>query len=370
MKKHSILAIVSIVLFPFWIQGQIPAGYYDDADGLSGNALKTALHGIIDNHTELSYAAVVDALKVTDEDPDNANNVICFYTGWSYAKSNFGGGASQWNREHTWSKSHGDFGESPPEGTDLHHMKPTDVTVNSKKGNKDFDDGGTLYVDGDGSTGCYYTTYTWEPRDEVKGDVARMIFYMETRYEGDAGELDLEMVDYVNSAPNDEPLYGKKSTLLLWHQNDPVDDFERNRNDVIYNDYQGNRNPFIDHPEYVARIWGGAKAEPSNHVADFENKGAIELNWTDATGPDLPDGYLIKASSVSFGDIQQPVDGTAEADADLVKNVDYGVETYTFNYLNASTTYYFKIYAYSNNGNHIDYKLDGTIMQSSATSTP
>ncbi len=374
MKNKSyqarVLVLLGIAFVPLWLLGQIPAGYYDAANGLSGQALKTALHGIIDNHTELTYTEVVNALKVTDEDPNNADNVICFYTGWSYAKSNFGGGVSQWNREHTWSKSHGNFGTVPPEGTDLHHLKPTDVTVNSQKGNKDFDNGGTLYIDGDGPTGCYYTDSTWEPRDAVKGDVARIIFYMEVRYEGDTGELNLEMVDYVNSAPNGEPFYGKKSTLLLWHQNDTVDDFERNRNNIIYSNYQGNRNPFIDHPEYASLIWGGVKPEPTNHTANFENKRALELNWTDASGPDLPDGYLIKASTVSFNDIQQPTDGVPEQDSLLVKNVSYGVQTCTFNYLNPATTYYFKIFAYSNSGSNIDYKLDGTIMQSSATSAP
>ncbi|RLD37233.1 MAG: hypothetical protein DRI89_15390, partial [Bacteroidetes bacterium] len=190
----SIRSLFTIIFIgaSLFVHGQIPSGYYDDAVGLSGEALKTALHDIIDDHTELSYTAVKEALKDTDEDPDDTSNVICFYTGWSYAKSNFGGGVDQWNREHTWSKSHGDFGTSPPEGTDLHHMKPTDVTVNSQKGNKDFDNGGTAYYDGGIFTGCYYTADSWEPRDEEKGDVARMIFYMETRYEGDSGEEDLE----------------------------------------------------------------------------------------------------------------------------------------------------------------------------------
>jgi endonuclease I len=83
--------------------------------------------------------------------------------------------------EHTWSKSHGDFGESRPAGTDLHHMRPCDATVNSAKGNKDFDEGGNEYIDASpysgysGATGNYTTSSTWEPRDEEKGDVARMI---------------------------------------------------------------------------------------------------------------------------------------------------------------------------------------------------
>ena len=81
-----------------------------------------------------------------------------------------------------------DFGDSPPCGTDLHHMKPEDASVNSDRGNKDFDNGGVQHPE---ATGCYYDSDSWEPRDAVKGDVARMIFYMEVRYEGDNGEPDL-----------------------------------------------------------------------------------------------------------------------------------------------------------------------------------
>jgi endonuclease I len=171
------------------------------------------------------------------------------YTGRSQGKDTFGGGADDWNREHVWAKSHGDFGNDPPCGTDAHHMRPTDASVNSARGNKDFDNGGIQHSE---ATGCYYTEYTWEPRDEVKGDVARMIFYMEVRYEGDNGELDLEVVDWVNSAP--DPEHGKFSTLYEWHQQDPPDAFEINRNEVIYS-YQGNRNPFIDHPEFLINIY-------------------------------------------------------------------------------------------------------------------
>jgi endonuclease I len=108
----------------FSVSGQIPAGYYSTASGLTGSALKTALHNIIDNHTELSYTAVTNALRVTDEDPNNPNNVILIYTGWSYPKTAFGNLYNNWNREHVWAKSHGDFGDNPPEGTDLHHLRP------------------------------------------------------------------------------------------------------------------------------------------------------------------------------------------------------------------------------------------------------
>ncbi|MDY0063693.1 MAG: endonuclease [Bacilli bacterium] len=230
--------------------------YYQNAEGLSGTALKTALHQIIRGHQSYSYDFAKTALKETDEDPNNTNNVILFYTGRSQAKSAFGSSGNDWNREHVWAKSHGDFGETKPMGTDLHHLRPTDASVNSKRSNLDFDDGGTKVNDtyGAGSTFCYVDGDSFEPRDEVKGDVARIIFYMAVRYEGGiSGEKDLEINDRVNNGTN--PYMGKASTLLAWNEQDPVDDFERNRNEVIF-DYQNNRNPFIDHPEFADMIWG------------------------------------------------------------------------------------------------------------------
>lgn len=87
----------------------------------------------------------------------------------------------------------------------------------------------------------------------MKGDVARMLFYMVVRY--DESELDLELVDSIKDRSNKDPEHGKLSTLLKWHNDDPVDNYERYRNHIIYDKYQHNRNPFIDHPEFVSRIW-------------------------------------------------------------------------------------------------------------------
>lgn len=228
---------------------EVPAtGYYEDANGKEGLELKAALHEIITDHRELSYAEVWDALRETDEDPNNPDNVILLYSGDSRAKSSNGGNVGDWNREHTWAKSHGNFGTSKGPGTDIHHLRPTDVQVNSTRGNLDFDNGGSPVKNCDG---CFKSTNSWEPPDNVKGDVARMLFYMATRYEpGD--RVDLELNDMVNNGST--PYHGKLSTLLEWHEQDPVDAFERNRNGVIQ-EFQGNRNPFIDHPEWVESIW-------------------------------------------------------------------------------------------------------------------
>jgi endonuclease I len=253
-KKYFILILFFLA---GWLLADPPPGYYDGTEGLLGNQLKAELHNIIDQHDEYSYNDLRDyILPYTDQDMGNSNNVILLYTGWSRPIDEFGGGVSEWNREHVWAKSHGDFGNVPPCGTDAHHIRPTDVSVNSRRGNLDFDDGGNLYIDGDGNTGCYYDNDSWEPREEVKGDVARMIFYMDVRYEGDSGELDLEMVEAVNTDP--DPEHGKMSTLLEWHFLDPPDNWEMRRNDRVF-EYQENRNPFIDHPEFVSRIWYGSQ---------------------------------------------------------------------------------------------------------------
>lgn len=234
--------------------------YYRDAIGKEGLALKAALHKIIDDHTELSYAQVWEALKEADEDSNNKNNVILFYSGVSRSKNSNGGNPGQWNREHTWAKSHGDFGTSKGPGTDIHHLRATDVQVNSLRGNLDFDNGGSPV---NGCNGCFKTANSFEPPDRVKGDVARILFYMATRYEtGDS--VDLELNEKLNNGK--DPYHGKLSVLLQWHLEDPVDEVERNRNNIIQQ-WQGNRNPFIDHPEWVNLIWKQSGTENNQKVS-------------------------------------------------------------------------------------------------------
>ncbi|SOD62335.1 Endonuclease I [Streptomyces zhaozhouensis] len=225
--------------------------YYADAEGLTGQPLKDALHGIISSDvTTLTYSEVWDALKVTDRDPADPDSVVLLYTGDSRAADANGGNVGQWNREHVWPQSHGDFGTSPGPGTDLHHLRPSDVQVNSDRGNKDFDAGGT---ESPRAPGNYTDEDSWEPRDEIKGDIARMAFYMAVRWEGGEGFADLEVND--STGNGSVPYLGKLSTLLEWHEQDPPSAEEQARNDAVYEDFQGNRNPFVDHPEWVAEIW-------------------------------------------------------------------------------------------------------------------
>ncbi|MEU6890479.1 endonuclease [Streptomyces sp. NPDC046557] len=235
---------------PHAVASATTADYYAAAQGKTGAALKSALHGIIKNQTTVTYDGVWNALKVTDQDPANPNNVILVYSGRSQPKNTNGGNPDDWNREHVWAKSHGDFGTATGPGTDLHHLKPEDVTVNSTRGNKDFDTGGSPVAEAPGS---YTDSDSFEPRDAVKGDVARMLLYMAVRYDGGDGFPDLEPNDKVNNGT--APAIGRISVLKQWNQMDPPDAFEQRRNQVIFDTYQHNRNPFIDHPEWVDSIW-------------------------------------------------------------------------------------------------------------------
>lgn len=264
MKKLFLLT--TIILFGLQFIKAQPTGYYNGTEGLDGEELKSALHNIIKSHTEFSYTDIWSILKFSDEDPDNSDNLILIYTGRSQNKAYRDRGGNydyeangytyddSYNREHVWAKSHGNFGTDIGVGTDAHSLKPIDRTVNSSRSYKDFDNGGNQHNE---ATECYYDEDSWEPRDAAKGDVARIIFYMATRYEGDNGEIDLEVVDLVNTFPN--PEHGKLSTLIEWNNQDPPDDFERNRNNVIYT-WQKNRNPFIDNPEFANLIWGTSTA--------------------------------------------------------------------------------------------------------------
>ncbi len=254
------------------VQTNIPQGYYDQANNLSSDELKEALHQIISNHVIFPYTSnstdTWDILQESDQDPNENNNMILVYTGRSqekgyrdgsgnYSQYENGNGtqSNSWNREHIWPKSHGFPDEDDNAYTDVHNLKPCDRSVNSSRGTKDFDFGGNQHSE---ASDCLTDSDSWEPPDYVKGDIARILFYMVVRYDPgvdhENNTFDLELVDYT-TPNNTEPILGKLSSLLDWHLSDPVDDFEINRNEIIFG-FQQNRNPFIDHPNLVNYLWG------------------------------------------------------------------------------------------------------------------
>lgn len=241
---------------PLTTDGNLIADYYDATAGLEEKALKARLSRIASkNASKCTYKEVWKALHYTDEDPSNRNNVVLFYTGRSSAKTDKyqrGRAPDNWTREHIWPTSHG-FKKpmSNPAYSDLHHLRPADKSVNSDRNDRDYDLSGQAHEE---ATGNNWDDDSWEPRDGIKGDAARMIFYMAVRYEGnDPFVPDLVLVDKMTESGC--PRLGRLCTLLRWNLDDPVDDRERERHRRVVQ-IQGNRNPFIDRPEFAERIWG------------------------------------------------------------------------------------------------------------------
>ena len=267
------------------VQPDIPQDYYQEANGQSGEDLKQTIHQIIANHVAFPYTSsstdTWDILQQSDQDPDNNDNILLVYTNRSQDKgyrdgcncySNYENGthSNSWNREHVWPKSHGFPNVDDIAYRDVHNLKPCDRSVNESRGTKDYDYGGNQHNE---ATLCLYDSDSWEPGDFVKGDIARIIFYMVVRYDPgydhNNNSFDLELVDYTTPG-NYDPILGKLSSLLQWHIDDPVDDFEVNRNNIIYS-YQENRNPFIDHPSLVSYIWGDNTGEVWNESLSISN---------------------------------------------------------------------------------------------------
>lgn len=238
--------------------------YYESVRGLKGEELKEGLHDIIKGHKTFGYSSLgQEDWETVDVDPFNSSNFYVIYEG-SKKK-----GYSV-NKEHTWAKSHGSFGTSAPAGSDLHNLRGSNSNLNSTRGNLDF--GAVDHTSGN----SIYESFSWanadmegnyrdnyfEPKDSWKGDVARIIFYMATRYDG-GSEPELEVGgDIDHSRFNDFSsgaggLHGNFADLYEWATSgiDPVSDYEVNRNNLVDQLYQHNRNPFIDHPEFIVMIY-------------------------------------------------------------------------------------------------------------------
>ena len=263
MKKFSKVMISFLMLLTFvsviQIQGNakpskyfdatyytqnIPSGYYDNVDtSLTGEDFRRMLSPIISaGYVKHSYSTNNEVLTYTDPDPSGNGKIICLYTGQSLS-------SGSWNKEHVWAKSHGFGTESWAPYCDAHHLRPTLNSINSSRSNSDF---GEVTGGNSDAYGNKWTSDTFEPRDEVKGDVARMMFYMATRY-GFESPYNLKLVDDAHTSISKEGngKFGNLQTLLKWHYQDPVSKEEIYRNNIIYTFYQKNRNPYIDHPEYV-----------------------------------------------------------------------------------------------------------------------
>ena len=385
MKKIILIFLVNLCLIS--VYSQIPAGYYNATTGLTGVALKQALHNIIKNHTVLSYTpGIWNAFYSTDDKPNvtvwdmysdipngtaNGNPPYVYQFGSNQCGIQGVTAEGQcYSREHSWPKSW--FGDIPPMNTDLFHIFPVDQYVNNKHNNYPYGKVGTpswTSLNGSNfgpSVTPGYTGNVFEPIDQYKGDFARAYFYMETRYyTEDTGWPGSPM------AVGSQLLPWAQDMMLQWAAMDTVSQKEIDRNNDIYANYQHNRNPFIDHPEYATSIWGnssGILSEPTNYPSGFSSHN-LYLQWTDATGSNLPEGYLVRMSSVGFDAIPNPVDGVPVANSATEKNVLFSLQGVWFTNLIPATTYYFKMFAFSGTGNSINYKTDA-VPQTQQTTQP
>lgn len=279
---------------------QPPAGYYASATG-TGAALKAQLNAIIDGHTALTYDELRTALQVTDADPANPGRTLLAYTRVSLDTSAINPSGPipgwdnglTWNREHTWADSRG-LGGGGPDYTDLHHLRAINSTVNSTRGNKNF--GGAYGVQPYGAV-TDNGAAVWYPGDADAGMVARHEFYMATRYDGaDPNTIDLELLP---GDPTEAQGLGSLTRMVEWHYQAVPDEFELRRNQTIYTDYQGNRNPYVDNPEYVWSVFVDQANDSQLYVgAAPAASGSSSLNVN--LGRVITDGAVPSAQSVTL----------------------------------------------------------------------
>jgi len=301
------------------VLAQPPDNYYSNTDGKYEEELLQELHNIIKDHNAISYSDIWSA--ITETDATSAGNVWDMYSNCTFTfgddQDSGTGGTSEceyYNREHSFPKSW--FGDGSPMYTDLFHVYPTDKKVNSVRSSYPFGEvGSATYTSNNGSklgSSSYsgYTGTVFEPIDEYKGDFARTYFYMATRYYNIIQNWNSDMLNGTQY-----PAYTDwaVSMLLEWHENDPVSQKEIDRNNAIYSNYQGNRNPYIDHPEFAQRVWG----EEITHQVVFDTDGENGTLEAEINGITIESGDMVlQGADINF--TATPDDG-------------YGVESWTVN---------------------------------------
>jgi endonuclease I len=298
---------------------QIPSGYYNTATG-TGYTLKTQLYNIIKDHTNNGYAGLYTTYLTSDVDNfyENDGTILDMYsenpsgtdpynytTGTTQRCGNYSVEGDCYNREHIIPQSV--FNEASPMVADAHFITPTDGKVNGMRSN---------YPHGTVSTATYtsqngsklgsssvsgYSGTVFEPINAFKGDIARMYFYFATRYENTVSGYSYAMFD---GSSNKVFTTAFLNLLLAWHAQDPVSAREIARNNGIYA-RQNNRNPYIDHPEYVNQIWGGtsstdtqAPTTPTSLASTSKTAASITLAWNASTDNVAVTGYDVYANSL------------------------------------------------------------------------
>ncbi|MEZ4802454.1 MAG: endonuclease [Gelidibacter sp.] len=368
MKKNYITLILLIATSVAF--AQIPAGYYNSATG-TGYTLKTQLKNIIDNTnnglpnehiaTDQGYNALDVLYATSDRDIyyENDNTILDLYSenpngsdpyNYSYGSDECGNYNSEgdcYNKEHVIPQSA--FNDATPMRSDGHQVIPTDGRVNGFRSNYPYGVVGTLVSQsgisnptlngsklGNNLNSGYsagYTGIVFEPIDEFKGDIARIYFYFVTRYQSQVSAWSAyDMFDGSSDKVLADPFL---NILMTWHQMDPVSQREIDRNNAVYN-HQNNRNPFVDHPEYVQLIWNPtpdneAPSMPTNLVASNPTSSTIDLNWTAST-----DNVAVTAYDIFMNGTYKGTSTTT---------------SYTANNLLPNLTWCFVVYAKDASGN-------------------
>jgi len=274
-----------------------PAGYYSSLNGKSGQDLRDAVQDIIADPTMVrthSYADIFNVLKMADQNPENPNQVWLVYSEEGRSKldqQNSGSSSGKWNREHTFPRSRGDFSDwddfddiatgintfittnadsTRHANSDAHALRAADAGENSRRSNRHYSND---FVTTSG-IGQYNGPANVDPANGIgisfRGDVARGVLFLELRYNG------LQIVNGFPTSSGDtyDGQLGDLATLLQWHQDDIPDDYEMNRNNIVY-EWQRNRNPLIDLPDLVDYIWGDKVGMVYNGALSSDNS---ELN--------------------------------------------------------------------------------------------
>ncbi|KQT23266.1 endonuclease I [Chryseobacterium sp. Leaf405] len=333
MKKF----LLPIILISSFISAQIPAGYYDGTTGLTGYALKSKLHDIIAaKNINWNYGDLQNLFNQTDldryydHDTTNTTILLDIYSekpdgpdSYEYTSSQMIGSAGAeglgWNREHmipqstfSTSSSISDY----PMYSDLNFLIPADARINQLRNNYPYGIGGntnfynftnTSRMSNAAIPNYPYTGRVYEPINEFKGDIARTLLYFVVRYEGKLGSFNTaySTSSTITSATDQCPFDGTEERavdlpyiemLKQWSTSDPVSQREIDRNNAVYS-IQKNRNPFIDHPEWINMIWSEtpdtmAPLVPSSLVSTQQNAHFVNLSWSPSSDTDIL-GYRI-----------------------------------------------------------------------------
>jgi endonuclease I len=367
--------LLLLIFLPLLFIAQIPTGYYDSASGLSGYKLKTALHKIISNKTiSWNYSDVGTFYPQTDVDKyyENNGSVLDMYSenpagpdAYEYDfTQNIGSANAEgqgWNKEHMMPQS--TFNSEYPMDSDLNFIVPVDARINQLRSNYPYGLGGNIVyhvftngskVSNNATPNAVYTGRVYEPIDEFKGDVARSILYFAVRYEGKLGTFKTS----TNSNPkkNQSPLNGTEEQaynqsfidlMKVWSAQDPVSEREIDRNNAIYS-IQKNRNPFIDHPEWVNLIWNQTlntvvPKSPTILKSSKVSAYFANLNWTAPSDNSVigfniyQDGTLVRKTDKNSISIDHLIPAT---------NYNFIVKSYNNSYLESAESNVLSILTY------------------------